>query len=87
MPPIITENSMASDCSTRSTPLRLLKTANKMEIAKAVEALFPGTKVAKVNTMNCDGKLKRMGRYEGRTARLQKGDRYPDRGFQDHRVL
>lgn len=39
---------------------KVMKSANKVEIAKAVEAMFPGTKVAAVNTMNCDGKLKRM---------------------------
>ena len=48
------------------------KAANKVEIAKAVEAMFPGTKVAAVNTMNCDGKLKRMGRYQGYTASYKK---------------
>lgn len=46
--------------------------ANKIEIAKAVEALFPGTKVAKVNTMNCRGRLKRMGRSVGYTASSKK---------------
>ena len=51
---------------------KVMKTANKVEIAKAVEAMFPGTKVAAVNTINCDGKLKRMGRYEGRTASYKK---------------
>ncbi|MFR2944599.1 MAG: 50S ribosomal protein L23, partial [Lachnospiraceae bacterium] len=41
-------------------------TANKIEIRSAVEKLF-GVKVAKVNTINCKGKLKRMGRNEGYT--------------------
>ena len=41
-------------------------TANKIEIRNAVEKLF-GVKVAKVNTINCKGKLKRMGRNEGYT--------------------
>ena len=41
------------------------KTANKIEIKKAVEEVF-GVKVAKVNTMNVLGKVKRMGRTEGR---------------------
>ena len=40
------------------------KTANKMEIKLAVEKLF-GVKVESVNTVNCKGKLKRMGRNEG----------------------
>ena len=45
---------------------KVAKTAGKIEIAKAVEALFPGVKVAKVNTVNCRGVMKRMGRNEGR---------------------
>ena len=40
------------------------KSANKIEIRNAVEKLF-GVKVAEVNTLNCKGKLKRMGRNEG----------------------
>ena len=36
------------------------KDANKSEIAKAVETAF-GVKVAKVTTMNMDGKKKRLG--------------------------
>ena len=36
--------------------------ANKIEIAKAVEEIF-GVKVAKVNTLNMQGKIKRTGRY------------------------
>ena len=47
------------------------KTVNKLEIKYAVEEVF-GVKVAKVNTMNYDGKLKRMGRYEGRRAAWKK---------------
>ena len=45
--------------------------ANKVEIKKAVEEIF-GVKVAAVNTINVTGKLKRMGRYEGRRASYKK---------------
>jgi len=41
------------------------KHANKTEIKNAVEAIF-GVKVAKVNTINMRGKMKRMGRFEGK---------------------
>ena len=64
--PIVTESSMEAMQHKKYT-FKVMKTANKVEIAKAVEAMFPGTKVAAVNTMNCDGKLKRMGRNEGYT--------------------
>ena len=47
------------------------KDANKTEIKKAVEAIF-GVNVEKVNTLNYDGKVKRMGRHEGRTASFKK---------------
>ena len=45
--------------------------ANKIEIKKAVEEIF-GVQVADVNTMRVMGKMKRMGRYEGRRASWKK---------------
>ena len=47
------------------------KRATKSDIKRAVEEIF-GVKVAKVNTVNCDGKIKRMGRSEGRTPSFKK---------------
>ena len=47
------------------------KKATKTQVKLAVEELF-GVKVEKVNTMNCRGKLKRMGRYEGYTPSYKK---------------
>ena len=46
-------------------------TANKIEIKKAVEEVF-GVKVAAVNTMRVMGKVKSMGRFEGRRASWKK---------------
>ena len=48
--------------------------ANKAEIKSAIEAVFAddGVKVAKVNTVRTIGKMKRQGRYEGRTAEVKK---------------
>jgi len=57
--PIITEQSMSQAEMKRYT-FEVAKSANKVEIAKAVEEIF-GVKVAKVNTMNMQGKVKRMG--------------------------
>lgn len=45
--------------------------ANKIEIKKAVEEVF-GVKVAAVNTMKVIGKVKRMGRFEGRRPSYKK---------------
>ena len=68
--PIITENSM-DGIADRKYTFEVAKDANKIEIAKAVEELFE-VKVAKVNTVNVDGKLRRYGRFEGYTASRKK---------------
>ena len=69
--PIITEQSMEQTEMKRYT-FEVAKTANKIEIAKAIEEIF-GVKVAKVNTLNMQGKAKRMGnRPAGRRANRKK---------------
>ena len=68
--PIITENSM-DGIADRKYTFEVAKDANKIEIAKAIEELFE-VKVAKVNTINVDGKLRRYGRFEGFTASRKK---------------
>lgn len=45
--------------------------ANKHEIKQAVELYF-GVKVASVRTMNMRGKIKRMGRFQGKRADWKK---------------
>lgn len=45
--------------------------ANKIEIKKALEAVFP-IKVAKVNTLRTLGKIKRQGVHAGRTPEIKK---------------
>ena len=47
------------------------KSANKTQIKLAVEKLF-GVDVKSVNTVNCHGKLKRMGRNQGCTPDYKK---------------
>ena len=68
--PIITEASMMGVVSKKYT-FKVADDANKVEIAKAVEELF-GVKVAKVNTVSVNGKLRRYGRFEGYTASWKK---------------
>ena len=63
--PIITEKSMAG-IATKKYTFEVAGSANKIEIAKAVEALFPGTKVAKVNH-----ELRRQGKENGYEPGLQ----------------
>ena len=69
--PVITEASMAGIAMGKYT-FKVAKDAGKVEIAYAIENLFPGTKVAKVNTMHVRGRSKRMGRHEGYTASWKK---------------
>ena len=59
--PVITEQSMEQTEMKRYT-FEVAKSANKIEIAKAVEEIF-GVKVVKVNTLNVQGKEKRTGAY------------------------
>ena len=47
------------------------KAANKIEIAKAVSEIFK-VKVADVNTINVEGKKKRMGRFVGKRSDFKK---------------
>ena len=44
----------------------------KTQVKEAVEKMFDGVKVKKVNTMNVNGKPKRRGLTVGRTARRKK---------------
>ena len=69
--PVITERSMEGIANGRYT-FEVAKTANKIEIATAIETLFPGTRVAAVNTINVRGRYKRNGRYEGYTKSWKK---------------
>lgn len=68
--PILSEKSYDGIPDKRYT-FQVRKSANKTQIKAAVEEIF-GVKVAKVNTANCDGKVKRMGRHEGRTSSFKK---------------
>ncbi|MEG1849215.1 MAG: 50S ribosomal protein L23 [Oscillospiraceae bacterium] len=69
--PVITERSMGGIAEGKYT-FEVAKDANKIEIATAVETLFPGTLVNAVNTMNVRGKLKRMGKNQGYTKSWKK---------------
>ncbi|MEG2000656.1 MAG: 50S ribosomal protein L23 [Evtepia sp.] len=59
--PVITEQAMA-ETESKKYVFEVEKTANKIEIAKAIEEIF-GVKVVKVNTLNVQGKMKHTGRF------------------------
>jgi len=69
--PVITEKSMNAMGDKKYTFL-VHTEANKSQIKEAVEKMFPGTKVEKVNTINMDGKTKRRGMTFGKTAKTKK---------------
>lgn len=69
--PVVTEKSMSGMGEKKYTFL-VHPEANKSQIKEAVEKMFDGAKVAKVNTINCDGKKKRRGAVVGRTAKTKK---------------
>lgn len=69
--PVITEKSMAGMSEKKYTFL-VHPDATKTQIKEAVEKMFEGTKVAKVNTMNMDGKTKRRGMVYGKTSKTKK---------------
>ena len=55
--PVVTEKSMTAMAEKKYT-FYVNPDANKSQIKEAVEKMFEGAKVAKVNTMNLDGKKK-----------------------------
>ena len=69
--PVITEQSMA-DVADKKYVFMVDIDSNKTEIKEAVETIF-GVKVAKVNTVRMQGKVKRTGAYPaGRRAAYKK---------------
>ena len=69
--PLVTEKSMNGMAERKYTFL-VHPEANKTMIKEAVEKMFDGVKVEKVNTMNVAGKTKRRGRIFGKTANVKK---------------
>ena len=69
--PVVTEKSMSIMADKKYT-FYVHPDATKSQIKDAVEKMFEGTKVAKVNTMNVPGKKKMRGRVEGKTADRKK---------------
>ena len=69
--PVITEKSM-NLMGERKYTFLVHPDANKTQIKEAVEKLFEGAKVEKVNTMNVPGKTRRRGLTSGKTAQRKK---------------
>ena len=68
--PILTEKSY-DGIAVKKYTFKVASDATKTQIKVAVEDIF-GVSVAKVNTVNVNGKKKRMGRHEGMTTAYKK---------------
>lgn len=69
--PVVTEKSMMNMADKKYT-FYVHPEVTKGQIKEAVEKMFEGTKVKRVNTMNILGKKKRRGNKIGRTAKRKK---------------
>lgn len=83
--PLVTEKStLMRETGANVIAFEVAITANKIQVKSAVEALF-NVKVEEVRLFNVRGKVKRMGRYEGKRrdwrkayVRLKEGEKAPD---------
>ena len=69
--PVLTEASYDGFADKRYV-FEVHPSANKTEIKLALESIFKGIKVDKVNTLRTLGKMKRQGRTAGRTPEIKK---------------
>lgn len=63
--PVITEESTIQSTSKSKFTFKVDPNANKHEIRRALEELYPDIKVLNVNTMNYIGKRRSRGRFSG----------------------
>jgi large subunit ribosomal protein L23 len=82
--PLVTEKSTLMRETGNVVAFEVDPKANKIQVKKAVELLFK-VKVAEVRIFNIRGKVKRMGRFEGKRrdwrkayVRLKAGEKAPD---------
>jgi large subunit ribosomal protein L23 len=83
--PLVTEKStMMRDAGANVIAFEVDPAANKIQVKNAVEELFK-VKVDEVRIFNVRGKLKRMGRFEGKRrdwrkayVKLKEGEKAPD---------
>jgi large subunit ribosomal protein L23 len=83
--PLVTEKStMMREAGDNILAFEVDTKANKIQVKSAIEELFK-VKVVEVRLFNVRGKIKRMGRYQGKRrdwrkayVRLKKGEKAPD---------
>jgi len=69
--PLMTEKSMRQKEELNTVAFKVRPDANKVEIRTAVESVF-NVKVTAVRTASYEGKLKRMGSFQGRRSDWKK---------------
>jgi len=69
--PLMTEKTMRQKDELNTVAFKVRPDANKVEIRSAVESVF-NVKVTAVRTSSYEGKLKRMGRFQGRRSDWKK---------------
>lgn len=69
--PVLSEKSVVIKDNENRYTFKVNPKANKVDIKKAVESMFK-VKVEAVRTMNYEGKMHRVGRYEGRRGEWKK---------------
>jgi large subunit ribosomal protein L23 len=69
--PVITERATELQEKQGKYVFEVIPNANKIDIRRAVESMFD-VDVVKVNTSNMHGKLKRLGRFQGRRSNWKK---------------
>ncbi len=69
--PVITERASNLQENHNKYVFEVLSGANKVDIQRAVEAMFD-VEVVKVNTSTMHGKIKRLGRFHGRRSNWKK---------------
>ncbi|MEI6092891.1 MAG: 50S ribosomal protein L23 [bacterium] len=69
--PLLTEKSTSISEKQNSYVFEVATCADKQEIKEAIEKLFD-VKVKDINTMISHGKMKRIGRHQGRRSKVKK---------------
>jgi large subunit ribosomal protein L23 len=69
--PVITERASELQEKQGKYVFEVLVGSNKIDISRAVESMFD-VDVVKVNTSNMHGKIKRLGRFQGRRSNWKK---------------
>jgi large subunit ribosomal protein L23 len=69
--PVVTEKMVKAHDSRNEVAFKVAGDANKIDIRRAIEELF-NVKVRDVRTVSMHGKIKRLGRFEGKRASWKK---------------